>query len=123
MTGNGPVIIARSAINPATGSGVSDPGAAPFKGEVFFNPTAGNIGTMQKRMFNGPSSFNLDASLQKNVHITERHAIELRMEGNNVINHPTFFAGSQNINSVQFGVIGSTFTFQRRMQFAVKYTF
>jgi hypothetical protein len=57
------------------------------------------------------------------MHITERHAIELRMEGNNVINHPTFFAGDQNINSVTFGVISQTFTFQRRMQFGLKYTF
>jgi hypothetical protein len=123
MTGNGPVIVARSAINPATGAGVTDPGTAPFNGEVFFNPTAGNVGTLQKRMFDGPASFNVDASLIKKVNITERHALELRMEGNNVINHPTFFAGDQNINSLQFGVIQSTFTFQRRMQFGVKYTF
>jgi hypothetical protein len=123
MTGNGPIMVAESAINPANGQGVTDPGAAPFKGEVFFNPTAGNIGTLQRRMFDGPSSFNLDASLIKKVNITERHALELRMEGNNVINHPTFFAGSQNINAVKFGVINSTFTLQRRMQFGVKYTF
>ena len=45
------------------------------------------------------------------------------MEGNNVLNHPTFFAGSQSINSPNFGVISSTFTFQRRMQFSAKYTF
>jgi Carboxypeptidase regulatory-like domain len=123
MTGNGPMIISPSAINPANGSGVADPGSQPFKGQVFFNPPAGTVGTLQKRMFNGPSSFNVDASLLKIVHITERQALELRMEGNNVINHPTFFAGSQNINSLQFGVIGTTFTFQRRMQFGAKYTF
>src|SRR5205807_1054669 len=76
MTGDGPMIVAPSAINPANGQGVSDPGLPAFKGQVFFNPTAGNVGTLQRRMFDGPSSFNIDASLIKSVHITERHAIE-----------------------------------------------
>jgi hypothetical protein len=123
MTGDGPRIISPSAVNPINKSGVADPGAAPFNGQVFFNPGPGTIGTLQKRMFNGPASFNIDGSLIKKVQITERQAVELRMEGNNVINHPTFFAGSQNINALNFGVIGSTFTLQRRMQFGLKYTF
>ena len=74
-------------------------------------------------MFDGPVVLQSRCQPNQKLNITERQAIELRMEGNNVINHPTFFAGSQSINSLQFGVINTTFTFQRRMQFGVKYTF
>ena len=123
MTGNGPIIVSTSAVNPANGTGISDPGAAPFKGQVFFNPNAGEIGSLQRRMFSGPWFFNVDASLQKRIPITERHSIELRMEGTNVLNHPSFFAGNENINSTKFGVIGSTVSTPRLMQFAVYYRF
>ena len=57
-----------------------------------------------------PWSFDLDMSLQRKFRITERQSIELRMEGVNVLNHPTFYVGDQNINSTTFGVIGSMLT-------------
>src|SRR6202022_4346944 len=60
MTGNGPVIVTPSAINPADGTGVSGDGTAPFQGQAFFNPGAGTIGTLQRRMFDGPWTFNID---------------------------------------------------------------
>jgi hypothetical protein len=123
MTGNGPVIVGRSAVNSANGLGVPDPGAPAFSGQAFFNPNAGTIGTLQRNMFNGPWTFGLDAGLQKRIAITERQSLELRMEGTNVINHATFFAGSQNINSTQFGVIGSMFYSPRIMQVGMKYSF
>jgi len=124
MTGDGPIMVATSAVNPANGTGVADPGAAPFKGQAFFNPTAGNVGTLQRRMFNGPWAFNLDSSLQKRVQITERHSLELRMEGFNVLNHATFFVGAgQSINATNFGVIQSMYYAPRRMQFAAYYRF
>jgi hypothetical protein len=62
-------------------------------------------------------------SLQRRFKITERHSIELRMEGVNVLNHPTFYVGDQNINSTTFGVIGSMFNSPRVMQFAARYQF
>ena len=131
MTGNGPYMIAPSAINPNDLTGVNAPGAAPFAGQQFYNPAAGTLGTLERRMFNGPWVMNLDASLQKTIHITERQSVELRMEGTNVLNHPTFFSGDQNINSQSsdgspgrpFGVIGSTFYGARIMQFALYYRF
>ncbi len=122
MTGNGPVIIAPSAIN-SDGTGVNADGSPNFKGQVFANPTAGTVGTLQRRMFYGPWSFDIDASLQKTVHITERHSVEIRFEGVNVLNHPSFFSGDQNINSTTFGVMASTFNPARVMQFGLKYQF
>ena len=123
MTGNGPYIIAQSAINPADGTGVNPTGEAAFNGQVFYNPSAGTIGALQRRMFSGPWSFDMDASVQKTIRIRERQSLEIRMEGVNVLNHPSFYIGDQNINSTTFGVIGSMFNSPRVMQFGARYQF
>ena len=117
MTGNGPTMIAKSALNPADSTGTN------YTGQVFSNPTAGNLGTLQRRMFSGPWSFDLDASLQRSFRITERQSLQLRMEGVNVLNHPSFYVGDQNINSTTFGVITSTYNSPRVMQFGARYEF
>ena len=59
------VMVAQSAINPNDGTGTNSTGEAPFTGQVFSNPGAGTIGTLQRRMFSGPWSFDLDMSLQR----------------------------------------------------------
>jgi hypothetical protein len=122
MTGNGPMIVSSSAIN-ADGTGVNADGDPAFKGQVFFNPAAGTLGTLQRRLFSGPWTFNIDFSLLKTVKITERHNVELRMDAFNALNHPTFWAGDQNINSTTFGVVSSTLYSARIMQFGLLYRF
>jgi hypothetical protein len=124
MTGDGPVMIARSAINPADGSGVSAPGDPNFTGQIFSNPGPGTLGELQRRMFSGPWFFNLDASLTKNVKITERDSLVLRMEAFNALNHPSFWAGDQNINSTtpSFGTVAGVFQ-PRIMEFGAHFTF
>jgi hypothetical protein len=126
MTGNGPYMVAPSAINPVDGTGTNGQGVqltTPFHGQVFNNPQAGTLGTLQRRAFSGPWAFNLDASLQKNIRITEHQSIEVRMEGTNITNHPTFYVGDQNINSTTFGAVASMLNGPRIMQFGAKYTF
>jgi trimeric autotransporter adhesin len=123
MTGNGPYVVAPSAINQDDGTGTNSLGEAPFTGQIFSNPGAGTLGELQRRLFSGPWSFDLDLSLQRRFRITERQSLELRMEGVNVLNHPSFYAGDQNINSNTFGVITSTFNPPRVMQFAASYRF
>jgi hypothetical protein len=123
MTGNGPTMIGQSAINPADGTGTNDTGSPTYTGQVFSNPTAGNLGTLQRRMFSGPWSFDLDASLQRTFRITDRQSVQLRMEGVNVLNHPSFYVGDQNINSTTFGVITSMYNSPRVMQFGARYEF
>ena len=122
MTGNGPYMVSQSAINPNDTTGVAVDGSAAFPGEVFFNPSAGTLGTLQRRMFDGPSVFNLDASLLKTITLKERHTLELRMEAFNALNHPSFYSGDQNINNPLFGVIASTLG-TRLVQFGVHYRF
>ena len=89
MTGNGPYVVDPSVIGP-DGRAVAPDGARRFSGQVFFNPGAGDIGALQRRMFSGPWTFDMDAGIQKLTHITEHQTVEFRMEAGNVFNHPTF---------------------------------
>ncbi len=92
FTGNGPSIVAPSAI--ANGS------ASP---QFFVDPALGTPGTLQPRRFTGPSVFNLDVGVQKLVALTERQRLEFRFEGINVLNHPWFIIGDQYVDSQSFG--------------------
>jgi hypothetical protein len=128
MTGNGPVFVDRSVVS-ADGRGAG-PDGRPFAGQVFFNPQPGSIGTLQRRMFSGPSVFSFDAGIQKSTRLTERHSLELRMEAQNILNHPTFYVGDESaatgrfdINSPSFGLIRSTFTDRRLVQFGLYWRF
>jgi hypothetical protein len=107
QTGNGPYFIAPSAIGP-DGRGAASAGATPFAGQVFFNPGAGTVGTLQRNYFTGPSIRSLDMAASKTFPLGEKAAAELRVDAENVFNHPTFVIGDQNINSTTFGKITGT---------------
>jgi len=124
MTGNGPMVVNPSAVNPADGTGVAaTPNAPPFPGEAFFNPSAGTVGVLQRRMFSGPWTFDIDMSVFKTVTIKEKHTLELRMDAFNALNHPTFWAGDQDINTNYFGLMSSMFFNPRVAQFSLHYRF
>lgn len=123
MTGNGPYMVAQSAINPSDKRGVAPDGGAAFSGQVFFNPKAGTVGVLQRRFFSGPRSFDLDSGIQKRFSITERQFFEFRAEAVNLLNHPTFYFGDTNVNSTTFGKIGSTLNSRRVFQFGLQYRF
>jgi hypothetical protein len=106
MTPNGPMFINPSVIGPG-GFGVSPPGVAPFQGQIFFNPGAGDLGTLQRRMFNGPWDFNWDFAILKTTKVTERQSIEFRADFFDVTNHPAFTAGDENGDFTPAGVINS----------------
>lgn len=123
MTGDGPFFLAGSAINPADGAGVSGDGETPFQGQVFFHPDPGALGSLQRRMFSGPWTFNLDFGIQKNTHLTERQSVEFRMEGANILNHATFTVWDLVLDDPNFGRITSTFYNPRVIQFGLYYRF
>jgi len=122
MTGDGPYFVDKSIIGP-DGRGVAADGAASFAGQVFFNPGAGDIGTLQRRMFSGPWTFDMDAAIVKRTQITERQSIDFKMTAGSVFNHPAFIVPDLNINSTQFGRIVQTFTARRVIQFGLTYRF
>lgn len=122
QTGNGPYFIAANAIG-NDNRGTNADGAAPFAGQAFYNPTAGNIGTLQRRMFSGPAFWNTDFAILKTINIAEKQRLELKSEWFNMTNHPSFYIGDQDINSVNFGRITSTNSGRRIIQFGLYYRF
>lgn len=110
-----------------TGRGARGFGEPTFPGQVFFNVPPGQTGQLERGFVNGPFFLNWDASLIKNIRITETTRFQLRFEAFNVLNRANFFAsqfGNLNINGTNFGRITSTFTSsgaQRVVQFAGRF--
>jgi hypothetical protein len=126
-TGNGVYYINPSAIGP-NGTGAAADGSAPFPGQVFFNPGAGTVGGLQRRLLTGPSFGNYNFALVKETKLTERQSLQFRADFYNLFNHPNFFALSPNINSVNFGKITQQFysadgVGPRLVQFGLYYKF
>lgn len=128
MTGNGPYIVASSAIAP-DGRGVGSDGLAPFSGQVFYNPGAGEIGQLGRRIFTGPRFVNFDFGIQKSTMIREGHSLEFRMESTNALNNvsfDTFQGGTRydyDVNLATFGRITNQANTPRRIQFGLYYRF
>lgn len=122
MTGSGPMYVA-SSVKGSDGRAVAPDGAAPFTGQVFYQPAAGTIGTLQRNYFSGPWVFDMDAKVSKVTSIREGKTIEFRAEATNVFNHPTWFVGNQTITSTTFGKITSTFYGRRLAQFSLYFRF
>lgn len=115
-----------SVIDPATGRAVGPDvqgNVASFNGQVFFNPNAGQIGTLQRLQFDGPSQTSWDFGIIKRTSITETKNVELRVDFFNFLNHPLFFVGDQNVNGTQFGRITGLNFGPRVVQAALKFNF
>jgi hypothetical protein len=123
MTGNGPYMVAASALG-TDGRAVAPDGSANFNGQVFTMPAAGTIGTLGRRIFDGPWDTTFDFGADKAFRITERNSIKLRMIARNFFNHPTFALGDQTVTSTTFGKItGGGPGGARVFQFALFYEF
>ncbi|MEO6393966.1 MAG: carboxypeptidase-like regulatory domain-containing protein [Pyrinomonadaceae bacterium] len=99
---------------------------APFSGQVFFNNGPFSKGNIEGGFINGPFYFNWDASIIKNIQITERMRFQMRAEAFNVLNNTNFAPGGQfttlNINSSTFGRLTTSFS-GRIMQFVGRFEF
>lgn len=85
---------------------------------------AGNyFGNVGRNTMRGPSQRNVDFSVNKRVHLTERVAAELRSEFFNLFNFANFASPSGAITSSGFGVIKATDGNPRVTQFALKLLF
>ena len=123
MTPDGPFMVDRGAINPRDNSGVAPDGEPPFDGQLFSHPDAGKLGVLQRNLLNGPSSFTLDLALGKETEIGEGRSLKFGAKVANILNHPVFYAGDQNIGSSQFGRIGSTLVDARVVELYLRYSF
>ncbi len=65
----------------------------------------------------------LDSSLSKEFHLAEKQLLELRFDVFNTFNHPNFSAPNATVGDSAEGQISSTSVDNRRMQFALRYSF
>lgn len=89
----------------------------------FCDPQPGQVGNLQLNAFNGPAYFDWDLSARKDFTVTERMKLTFRTEAFNVLNHPVFFMGDQNINFQQFGQSLSTVSQARILQMSLQLKF
>ena len=124
--GNGVFFVSPNAIGP-DGRGVAPDGAAPFEGQVFFNPGPGTVGALQRRMFRGPRFFNWNFAVRKNTKITERTGLEFRVEFFNLPNNVWFEVAPNNndpnVNSTTFGKLTTLDNEPRFIQTSLRFTF
>jgi hypothetical protein len=133
--------------SPATATGVN-PGALEFRlnetaaGQIQFfanpsqvfnpnnplagavrNPRHGEIGN--RNVLRGPTFWNLDTAVLKNFKMpwSENHRLQIRWESFNAFNHHSFGLPATNINATTFGVITTSASAAREMQFAIRYDF
>ena len=94
----------------------------------FVKAPLGAFGNEGRNPFYGPGNWNLDASLFKTTHVTERASLEFRFEAFNALNHPQFGDPSNNLSASTFGKIttvatASTATGARVLQMGLKLIF
>jgi hypothetical protein len=99
-----------------------------FNPNAFILPTVGTYGNLGRGVYTGPGLAELDMSLRKDTSITERLKLQFRAEFFNVLNHPNFAAPNQTVFSgttfnASAGLISSTATTSRQIQFGLKMIF
>lgn len=93
-----------------------------FNTAAFTAPGPGQLGNVGRNTIEGPGGWNVDMALSRSFNITERNAIDFRVEAFNTLNHPQFNNPSTALNSATFGRI-TTARDPRIMQLALKYRF
>jgi hypothetical protein len=92
---------------------------------VLQNPMPGTRGNLGQRTVEGPGDWSLDASLSKDFQVSERMMFQLRVDAENVLNHPSPDDPLLNINDtdIPWGFIeeksndSRTFEIQMRLNF------
>jgi hypothetical protein len=95
----------------------------------WFNPAAfavappGHYGNAGRDIIEGPGIFTWDLGLMKNFSLTERTKLQFRGEFFNITNHPNFGTPDALVDTPEAGIISSTTTNPRQMQFALRLSF
>jgi len=103
-----------------------DPAGFTFAPQAPFGtgPTDTDFGNSGVGLVRGPGQFNIDMAMERAIPIRESQRIHLRAEFFNLTNTANFSNPNSNVSSgPAFGVITSTATNPRIIQFALKYKF
>jgi hypothetical protein len=91
---------------------------------AFVLPAGFAFGNVGRNTGTGPGLNNWDISAFKNFKLTERPlTLQFRAELFNGLNHPNFGLPGRTFNTATFGVISTTTTSNRDVQFALKFIF
>ena len=108
-----------------------DPNSEPAGGRTetswlnpaaFSRPDTNTLGTLPRNAVVGPSYFNSDVSLMKNLRVNGKLRLQLRAEAFNVFNQKNYRTISTNITATNFGAV-TDIEPQRIMQFGIKALF
>ena len=101
-----------------------------FNPNAFMLPPTGTYGNVGRDSLTGPGLAELAISLQKTTPVNERINLQFRAEFFNLLNHPNFgtpntvvFSSSSSSPSPTAGLIASTATSSRQIQFGIKLLF
>lgn len=118
MSGNA-INFSSTAPNNAPGNAQTPNASGPFKvlgavndspwfdTSVFSAPAANTFGNVGRNAASGPNFYNLDASLFRNIQITERYKVEFRAEAFALPNSPGWQLNNPNtnVNDPNFGKV------------------
>jgi hypothetical protein len=100
-----------------------------FNPNAFLVPPNGTYGNLGRDTFTGPGLATFDFSLLKDTKVTEKLGLQFRAEFFNILNHANFntpnliaFTSANGPPSPTAGVITSTSTTSRQIQFGLKLT-
>ena len=92
--------------------------------QLFTAPAAGQLGNTGKGYFFGPRFIDVDVAFIKRVKIREQVNLELRADGTNITNTPSFGLPTATITSSTFGRIGGGVeSSSRKFQMGAKLNF
>jgi hypothetical protein len=94
-----------------------------FDPNAFRIPTGFVFGSSGRNILRGPSQFTWDFSLFRNISITERIRLQVRIESFNFTNHANFSVPNAVIGTAPAGTISGTETNARQNQFGLKLLF
>jgi hypothetical protein len=84
-------------------------GPKTFPGQVFFNVAPGQTGNMERNFVNSPNFMDWDASIIKNIRISEAVRFQIRAEAFNVLNRANFILSGVNPQFNQANINANTF--------------
>ena len=87
--------------------------------DAFAAPAPGTYSTVHARSIQGPSLLTNDLAITRRLRMPKGHALQVRWEIFNVVNHVNYLAPVVSLNSANFGRITTTGD-PRIMQFALK---